>query len=579
MCYTIANSTFYMQKKYLIGSLICLVGIIGVWQLAANAQTWAGPKPNCYDPSTTDCNVDGVVWNRANFATAPVQTGSYKLSGSAQIGGDLIFLSDSKAIQINHIGDSNLNIGNWSSDNPLGLEKAVNVNILGNLSLISHGAFNDPTLSAPKICLSGTCRTTWPVGGGGAGTVTSVGSGNGLTGGPIVGAGSLSIISCGDNKILKSIAGTWVCSDDVDTNSGGTITSISSPDTSINVTNGAGPVTNLAINQTWTNDRYVNVSGDTMSGGLSVQGVLDGQSTSRFGFSGAYGDFLLNVQPAANTIYTKGTISHTGAINSSGNVTVTGAGKVTSPQFCIGASCINSWPVAGTGDITDVWAGSGITVTNGAGPQPTVKISNCSSNGQVMMWDNLAGAWACAMPVENVQLSGLGLTGGGSPNASGVVSIGLDSAYTDGRYVNLGGDTMTGGLSISSGNLALTSAGGANSNIFLPTTSGIGFNGSRSNTGFLQLWSDNIFYWDLGAADNLTIRNHNLGGNALQIKSGDLVVPSNKWGDGQTTLAGCTFVARNAAGGATQCSAGQFMSGVSMNGLGTSVAGIYCCPL
>ncbi|MHB8831117.1 MAG: hypothetical protein ACYC44_03335 [Patescibacteria group bacterium] len=608
-----------MQKKYFYGSLIGLIGIIGIWQLA-NAQTWAGPKPNCNDPSQTDCNVDGVVWNRSNASidAAPIQPGNYKISGRAEIGEDLRIINDNKAIRVDKAGSaSNFNIGNWG--NALNLEKPVNVNIWGNLSLVNNGAgFTDPTLSTPKICLSGDCRTAWP-GVGGGGTVTSVGSSNGLTGGPIVGAGSLSIISCGENKILKTVGGVWACADDA-TGGAGSLTGITagtgigvsggapSPTVSINsndslgcangqirwwngaswactndkmttVTAGTGIIVGgAAPNQTVSVDdtRYVLKAGDTMSGGLVVQGNLDGQLTNRFGWSGTLGDWLMNIMPAANTISTKGTITHTGAINSSGNITITGASRITSPQFCIGASCISSWQ---NGDLTDVLGGSGITVTNGVGPQPTVKISNCVSNGQVMMWDAAGSAWACAIPVENVQLSGLGLTGGGAPNASGIVTLGLDNTYLDGKFVNVAGDTMTGGLTLSTGNLALTGAPGTNGNLFLPTTGGIGFNGSRSNTGFLQLWSDNIFYWDLGLADNLTIRNHNAAGNALMIKSGDLVVPSNKWGDGQTTLAGCTFVAKNPAGGATQCSVGQFSAGISMNAAGTAVAGIYCCPL
>ncbi|MDD5726574.1 MAG: hypothetical protein PHC53_04205 [Patescibacteria group bacterium] len=567
---------FYMQKKYFYGSLIGLIGIISVWQLA-NAQTWAGPKPNCSDPTKTDCNVDGVVWNRSNASidTAPIQPGNFKISGRAEIGDDLKVNTTDKAIRVDQPGSSNFNIGNWAQTDP---NAYVNLSIWGNVDLKKHGLAPDPKLSTPVLCLSGDCRTTWPAGGGGGGgTVTSVGSSNGLTGGPIVGDGALSIMSCGEGKILKTVGGVWACADDTDTNSGGTVTTISSPDTSINVINGSGPVTNLGLNTGLLDARYVNVGGDTMSGGLVVQGNLDGQLTNRFGWSGTLGDWLMNIMPAANTIATKGTITHTGAINSSGNIAVTGAGgKITSGTFCIGASCVSSWT---TGDVTDVLGGSGITVTNGVGPQPTVKISNCGSNGQVMMWDAAGSAWACAMPVENIQLSGIGLTGGGAPNASGIVTVGLDNTYLNGRFVNKAGDTMTGGLTLSTGNLALTGAPGTNGNLFLPTTGGIGFNGSRSNTGFLQLWSDNIFYWDLGSADNLTIRNHNLAGTALQIKSGDLVVPNNKWGDGQATLAGCTFVAKNPAGGATQCSVGQFSAGISMNAAGTAVAGIYCCPL
>jgi len=568
-----------MQKKYFYGSLIGLVGIIGFWQLA-NAQTWTGPKSNCNDPSQTDCNVDGVVWNRSNASidAAPIQPGNFKITGRAEIGEDLRVNQNNKAIRVDQAGSSNFNFGNWKD-----ATSYVNVGIYGNLELKQpNNATITPTLTAPQICLSGDCRTTWPAGGGGGGgTVTSVGSGNGLTGGPIVGAGSLSIVSCGEGKILKTVGGVWACADDVDTNSGGTINTIN-VGAGLNVVNPAGPAATISQNYTVLDGRYVLKSGDTMTGGLVVQGNLDGQLTNRFGWSGTLGDWLMNIMPAANTIATKGTITHTGAINSSGNITITGASRITSPQFCIGASCISSWAA---GDVTDVFGGSGITVTNGTGPQPTIKITNCAANGQVMMWDAVASAWACAIPVENVQLSGIGLTGGGGPNASGIVTVGLDNTYLDGRYVNLTGDTMTGGLTLSTGNLALTSAGGANSNVFIPKTSGIGFSGSRSNIGFLQLWNDDVFYWDLGLADTLSIRNHlggapaGTGATVLQVKNGDLVVPNNKWGDGQSTLAGCTLVTKNPAGGPTQCPVGQFSAGISMNAAGTAVAGIYCCPL
>ncbi|MCI0478931.1 hypothetical protein L0Y59_00085, partial [Candidatus Uhrbacteria bacterium] len=75
-------------------------------------------------------------------------------------------------------------------------------------------------------------------------------------------------------------------------------------------------------------------------------------------------------------------------------------GKITAPKYCIGASCITAWPVAGGGgDITGVAVGTGIT-------------------------------------------------GGGT---SGDVTIGLDTGYTDGRYVKKAGDIMTGTLGVGNG--------------------------------------------------------------------------------------------------------------------------------
>ncbi|MFO1313346.1 MAG: tail fiber domain-containing protein [Burkholderiales bacterium] len=66
------------------------------------------------------------------------------------------------------------------------------------------------------------------------GTVTSVGSGTGLAGGPITGTGTLSIAAgyqlpqgCTNGQVAKSSgAGSWTCANDV--NSGGTVTSVGS---------------------------------------------------------------------------------------------------------------------------------------------------------------------------------------------------------------------------------------------------------------------------------------------------------------------------------------------------------------
>lgn len=70
------------------------------------------------------------------------------------------------------------------------------------------------------------------------GTVTSVDSGTGLTGGPFTSTGTLSLLQsfqlpqgCGSGQVAKSNGSTqWSCADDIDTdtNSGGTVTSVGS---------------------------------------------------------------------------------------------------------------------------------------------------------------------------------------------------------------------------------------------------------------------------------------------------------------------------------------------------------------
>jgi hypothetical protein len=59
------------------------------------------------------------------------------------------------------------------------------------------------------------------------GTVTSVGSGAGLTGGPITGTGSIRLDACPTGEFLKSNGAGYACGGDIDTNSGGDITGVS----------------------------------------------------------------------------------------------------------------------------------------------------------------------------------------------------------------------------------------------------------------------------------------------------------------------------------------------------------------
>ena len=66
--------------------------------------------------------------------------------------------------------------------------------------------------------------------------MTSVDSGTGLSGGPFTTTGTLSLLQgfqlpqgCGSGQVAKSNGSTtWSCANDIDTNSGGTVTSVAS---------------------------------------------------------------------------------------------------------------------------------------------------------------------------------------------------------------------------------------------------------------------------------------------------------------------------------------------------------------
>jgi hypothetical protein len=78
-------------------------------------------------------------------------------------------------------------------------------------------------IKGTQLCIGNDCRGAWPTGGsGGSGTVTSVGTGAGLTGGTITTAGTIKLIDCASGQILKSNgANSWSCAADATSGGGG----------------------------------------------------------------------------------------------------------------------------------------------------------------------------------------------------------------------------------------------------------------------------------------------------------------------------------------------------------------------
>jgi len=106
------------------------------------------------------------------------------------------------------------------------------------------------------------------------GTITGVTADTGLTGSGTTGNITLSIIGpyqlpqrCPANQIAKWNGSVWTCANDNDTT----------------YTAGTGLTLNgtaFTLDQTFTDNRYVNVTGDTMSGALTVTGSLSGNTVS-----------------------------------------------------------------------------------------------------------------------------------------------------------------------------------------------------------------------------------------------------------------------------------------------------------
>jgi hypothetical protein len=204
---------------------------------------------------------------------------------------------------------------------------------------------------ATGLCIGSTCQTSWPS--GGAGTVTSVGSGAGLTGGPITTSGTLSlntaaVSNCTDSynsKIIwDSTNNRLTCA--TDQNSGGTITGSGSTNyvskftnyynigSSIIYDNGtnvgigtASPGAKLDVNGN------INVGGGTITGLSGIGGagnVSTGWYSDSTNLAARFpsGDFYVQSSGGGTTYLRSGAIFG-GTQIATGDLTVSNGGIVT----------------------------------------------------------------------------------------------------------------------------------------------------------------------------------------------------------------------------------------------------------
>jgi hypothetical protein len=356
--------------------------------------------------------------------------------------------------------------------------------------------------------------------GAGNGTVTSVATGAGLTGGPITKTGTISIPSAGvTNAMLAnpsvtitagsglSGGGTVALGNTITlTNTapslGGTVTSVAS---GTGLT--GGPITSsgtLSLNTTYTNGLYLQLAGGTLTGALSgtsaaFSGALSGSTGTFSGIMSAAGallpdtgtataskgfisnpfdlqassyssksaaavtqDFRWQAEPTGNDTSSpsgslnllfgsNGTapaetgfsIASTGLVSFASGQTFPGTGNGTVTNVATGAG-LTGGPITGTGTISIPSAG--VTNTMLANPSVTITAgAGLSGGGTVALGNTITltnTAPSLGGTVTSVS-SGTGLSGGPITSSG---SLSLNTSYTNGLYLQLLGGTLTGAL-------------------------------------------------------------------------------------------------------------------------------------
>lgn len=352
---------------------------------------------------------------------------------------------------------------------------------------------------------------TFP-GAGGAGTVTNVATGAGLTGGPITSSGTISIPSAGvtnamlANNSVTVKAGTGLTGGGAVALGGAVTLSSTATGTVTSVATGTGltggPITSagtLSLNTTFTDGRYLQLSGGALTGGLAgttaafttgtFTGALTaagtvlpitGTATASKGFNSnpfdlqassfssstskaVAQDFRWVAEPTGNNSASpSGTLNlqfgANGAAPTETGLSIASNGRIT---FAAG----QTFPGAGgSGTVTSVSTGAGLTggpitssgtisipaagVTNAMLVNPSITVqagSGLSGGGTVALGGTITltnAAPGSGGTVTSVA-SGTGLTGG---PITGSGTLSLNTAYTDGRYLQLSGGALTGGL-------------------------------------------------------------------------------------------------------------------------------------
>lgn len=309
--------------------------------------------------------------------------------------------------------------------------------VTGNLTWSRLSSFPSACPSGQYVSAVGsslTCSVPSTTGG----TVTSVGSGDGLTGGPITSSGTLAV----DSSVVRT-SRTITTGDGL--SGGGNLSAnrTFSVDSSVVRTSG-----NQSISGTKTFASPVPVGAPTATGHAATKNYVD------TAVNGVAVDLVRTdsaTNPAAvrytGTTRTSGYLYGGSTTPSSSTYNLNFDGRFRATQLCIGSVCQSSWPSSG-GTVTSVGSGDGLTggPITGSGTL-AVDSSVVRTSRTITAGTGLTGGGNLSAN-RTINLSNTGVTPGVYGDSNTVPQITVDA---QGRISDVKSSPITGGSSLPSG--------------------------------------------------------------------------------------------------------------------------------
>jgi len=423
--------------------------LTGVTTATASGLTGGGTSGTLKLALTSACAKNQVLeWNGTAWACASAGTGTVTSvgSGSGLSGGPI---TGSGTLSIANAGVTNTMLQN--SAVTLNASPAGGLTVPGAMTLGSTYTIGLKTCSSNQVLQYN--GTTWACASVGTGTVTSVGSGAGLTGGPITGTGSLSIATAGVSNAMLANPSLTI-SPGADLTGGGSVALGGSTTLSLDTTK----VPLLAAANTFSTNQTVNgtLTAMSFSGNGSALTNITATNSSELGglASGAYAQLA-----AANTFSNNQTVNGALTVTSGGNSIVgntSGAGYAAVEGFGASEGVIGSatstsgFGIYGTSPAVGVFGTGSIGVngvtesTSGDGVYGAADATTGNTVGVFGYGLSASGYGVYGsspnIGVEGVGVSGSGVVGSSSSNSAGV---GGYSPWT-GVYGSGNGMSLTG---------------------------------------------------------------------------------------------------------------------------------------